>query len=121
VSLYFAYVPGNWENVKQRFKKIESYHIEVPREQKYIHPKVEDHGTVGPLHLSYADPWEKGLTDVFQAAEELGLGVNPDVNSGNPIGSKRPFLTGLTSCSHSRHVLRAIDSWDIVSTPSCIT
>lgn len=86
MSLYFAYVPGNWENVKQRFKKIESYHIEVPREQKYIHPKVEDHGTVGPLHLSYADPWEKGLTDVFQAAEELGLGVNPDVNSGNPIG-----------------------------------
>ena len=45
-----------------------------------------DHGTSGPLHLSYADPWEKGLTDVFKAAEETGMGVNPDVNSGNPIG-----------------------------------
>ncbi|KAE8443347.1 hypothetical protein EG329_001990 [Mollisiaceae sp. DMI_Dod_QoI] len=77
----------NWKNVKQRFKKIESYHVEVPEEdRKYVNPKAEDHGTDGPLHLSYADPWEKGLTDVFKAAEEVGMGVNPDVNSGNPIG-----------------------------------
>lgn len=47
---------------------------------------LPDHGTSGPLHLSYADPFEKGLTDVFQAAEELGLGVN----SGKLIG----FLAG---------------------------
>lgn len=26
------------------------------------------------------------MTDVFKAAEEMGLGVNLDVNSGNPIG-----------------------------------
>jgi choline dehydrogenase-like flavoprotein len=45
-----------------------------------------DHGVDGPLHLSYADPFEKGLGDVFQAAEEVGMGTNPDVNSGNPIG-----------------------------------
>lgn len=45
-----------------------------------------DHGTNGPLDLSYADIWEKGIADVFIAAEELGMGVNPDVNSGNPIG-----------------------------------
>ncbi|KAH6718962.1 glucose-methanol-choline oxidoreductase-like protein [Leptodontidium sp. MPI-SDFR-AT-0119] len=76
-----------WTNVKERFKKIERYHVEIPKEhQKYISPKAEDHGTSGPLDLSYADIWEKGLGDVFVAAEELGLGVNPDVNSGNPIG-----------------------------------
>ncbi|KAI9050741.1 hypothetical protein LZ554_004861 [Drepanopeziza brunnea f. sp. 'monogermtubi'] len=76
-----------WKNVKERFKKIENYHVEIPSEhRKYINPKAEDHGTTGPLHLSYADPWEKGLTDVFVAAEEIGLGINPDVNSGNPIG-----------------------------------
>jgi hypothetical protein len=57
--------PWNWENVKQRFKKFESYHIEVPKESKYIHSKVEDHGSDGPLHLSYSDPWEKGLMNVF--------------------------------------------------------
>ena len=45
-----------------------------------------DHGTSGPLHLSYATTFEKGLEDVFIAAEELGMGVNSDVNSGNPIG-----------------------------------
>lgn len=45
-----------------------------------------DHGTSGPLHLSYAPTFEKGLEDVFIAAEEVGMGVNPDVNSGNPIG-----------------------------------
>jgi choline dehydrogenase-like flavoprotein len=45
-----------------------------------------DHGTSGPLHLSYAPRFEKGLEDVFIAAEEMGMGVNPDVNSGNPIG-----------------------------------
>lgn len=26
------------------------------------------------------------MTDVFVAAEETGLGINKDVNSGNPIG-----------------------------------
>ena len=26
------------------------------------------------------------MTDVFEAAQELGMSVNPDVNSGNPIG-----------------------------------
>jgi len=36
--------------------------------------------------LSYASTFEKGLEDVFIAAKEVGLGINPDVNSGNPIG-----------------------------------
>jgi hypothetical protein len=38
------------------------------------------------LHLSYADLWENELTNLFKAAEETRMGVNPDVNSGNPIG-----------------------------------
>ncbi|KUJ20239.1 glucose-methanol-choline oxidoreductase-like protein [Mollisia scopiformis] len=77
----------NWTNVKQRLKKIESYHVEVPAEhRKFVNPKAEDHGTTGPIHLSYADPWEKGMADVFEAAQEVGMDVNLDVNSGNPIG-----------------------------------
>lgn len=32
-----------WKNVKQRFKKIESYHVEIPEEhKKYINSKSED-------------------------------------------------------------------------------
>jgi hypothetical protein len=49
---------------------------------------LPDHGTSGPLHLSYANEFEKGLTDVFQAAEELGLGVN----SGKLIGFLARYL-----------------------------
>jgi hypothetical protein len=146
---FFAHLPRELGKCEAEIQEIESYHIDVPNEQKYIHPKVEDQGTDGPLHLSYADPWERGLTDVFQEAEEVGLGgtvysytkllffsmgaenvravsgagiicwslflrsqdapsskflhasldfavliccaVNPDVNSGNPIGSEPTF------------------------------
>ncbi|RDW71960.1 hypothetical protein BP5796_07994 [Coleophoma crateriformis] len=84
----------NWENVKQRFKKIESYHVEVPKDvQKWLGPKTEDHGTDGPLHLSYAPVWEKGIHHVYEAAEEVGMGTNPDVNSGNPIGMGMGIFT----------------------------
>ncbi|XMA11128.1 hypothetical protein WAI453_003919 [Rhynchosporium graminicola] len=31
-----------WKNVKERFKKIENYHVDIPREhQKYFNPKAE--------------------------------------------------------------------------------
>lgn len=40
-----------WKNVKERFKKIESYHVEVPEEhRKYVNPKAE--GGLFLLHLS---------------------------------------------------------------------
>lgn len=55
--------------MKERFKKVESYHVEVPEEhRKWVDVKAEgrptsllsakyidissDHGTNGPLHLS---------------------------------------------------------------------
>lgn len=92
--------------MKERLKKIESYHVpKSVEDRKYINPDLAgkfphcetiskrmmltgyiDHGTSGPLHLGYADPLEKGLTDVFVAAAEIGLPTNADVNSGNPIG-----------------------------------
>ncbi|EHL00909.1 putative Choline dehydrogenase [Glarea lozoyensis 74030] len=68
------------DGVKERIKKITTYHTEVREEhRKFIDPKPEDHGTSGPLHLSYADPWEKGLENVFIAAEEVGMPLNKDV------------------------------------------
>lgn len=77
----------SWTHVKERLKKIEHYHDEVPdQHREFVNPKPEDHGTEGPLHLSYAPVWEKGLTDVFIAAKQAGLPLNTDVNSGNPIG-----------------------------------
>ncbi len=41
---------------------------------------------MGQFRLGYANPWEKGLTDAFLAAQEVGLGVKTDVNSGNTNG-----------------------------------
>lgn len=46
-----------------------------------------DHATGGAIDLSYTtQEWLPTTRDVFRAAEEVGFGVNPDVNSGNPIG-----------------------------------
>lgn len=39
---------------------------------------IADHGTSGALHLSYADTWERNLTDIFVAAKEVGMTVNKD-------------------------------------------
>ncbi|PQE17554.1 hypothetical protein CJF30_00009567 [Rutstroemia sp. NJR-2017a BBW] len=77
----------SWKNVKERLKKIEAYHDEIPDEyREWVNPKPEDHGTTGPLPLSYAPTWEKNLPDVFRAAQQTSLPLNPDINSGNPIG-----------------------------------
>ncbi|KAJ8061383.1 hypothetical protein OCU04_010439 [Sclerotinia nivalis] len=57
----------SWVNVKERFKKIEHYHDEVPDQyRELVNPKPEDHGT--------------------SAAKQAGLPLNTDVNPGNPIG-----------------------------------
>ena len=98
-----------------------------------------DHGTNGPLHLSYADPWEKGVAEVFIAAEETGMEVckdnklsrcllrtylltGPSVNNGNPIGKsihprKNSYFGHLRSGVLSSRVLRAESSRIIISTP----
>lgn len=39
----------SWKNVKQRFKKIESYHVEVPEEHReFVNPKTE--GSIGTAY-----------------------------------------------------------------------
>jgi choline dehydrogenase-like flavoprotein len=38
------------------------------------------------LHVGYAREWEKDLTELLDVFEEAGFPLNPDHNSGNPIG-----------------------------------
>jgi choline dehydrogenase-like flavoprotein len=38
------------------------------------------------VDVSYQEEWLPTTRHVFKAAEEVGFGVNPDVNNGNPIG-----------------------------------
>lgn len=46
----------------------------------------QEHSTSGAVDLSYGDSWVPDVGDVFVAAQEIGLPMNRDVNSGNPIG-----------------------------------
>lgn len=45
-----------------------------------------DHGTAGCLHLAYGENWEPNIVNSFEAAKQCGMALNPDINSGNPIG-----------------------------------
>ncbi|KAK8082144.1 FAD/NAD(P)-binding protein [Apiospora saccharicola] len=76
-----------WKNVRRCLQRIENFHDDVPvgfRER--IAPSSEDHGVGGAVDLSYQKEWLPTTDDVFRAAEEVGLGINPDVNNGSPIG-----------------------------------
>lgn len=47
---------------------------------------LSEHGIGGAVDISYQDEWLPTTRNVFEAAQEVGFGVNPDVNNGNPIG-----------------------------------
>ncbi|KAH8676139.1 hypothetical protein BX600DRAFT_508317 [Xylariales sp. PMI_506] len=76
-----------WGNVKRVLGKVENFHNDVPGAYKeFIKPKDEDHGIGGAVDISYQENWLPTTRDVFVAADQVGFGVNPDVNSGKPIG-----------------------------------
>ncbi|KAK7747091.1 hypothetical protein SLS62_009247 [Diatrype stigma] len=86
-----------WERMQPRFKALETFTGELPAgiDRKYAAPRAEDHGADGPLRVGYAAEWEEdipGLLDVFVAS---GFPLNPDHNSGNPIG-----ISALINSSH---------------------
>lgn len=77
-----------WDSIQRRFKELETFHGEIPDgvAKKYADPKMEDHGSKGPLHVGFAQEWEKDLTELLDVFEQAGFPLNPDHNSGNPIG-----------------------------------
>ncbi|KAJ5522641.1 hypothetical protein N7513_013214 [Penicillium frequentans] len=77
-----------WENIQRRFKELETFHGKIPEglSKKYADPKSEDHGSEGPLHVGFAREWERDFTELLDVFEEAGFPLNPDHNSGNPIG-----------------------------------
>ncbi|KAI1075857.1 hypothetical protein F5B20DRAFT_367830 [Whalleya microplaca] len=77
-----------WEHVQRRFKELETFNGEIPAgiNKKYAAPKASDHGTSGPLKVGYAAEWEDDLPPVLDLFEKAGFPLNPDHNSGNPIG-----------------------------------
>lgn len=77
-----------WKNIQRRLKALETFHGEIPEgmDKKYANPKPEDHGSEGPLHVGFAKEWERDLPELLDVFEEAGFPLNPDHNSGNPIG-----------------------------------
>lgn len=76
-----------WEHSLQRYRSLETYHGEVPANiQKYLNPIAEHHGDNGPLDIGFPFVWERDLPMNMDLFEEYGLPLNPDINSGNPLG-----------------------------------
>ncbi|KAF2239556.1 GMC oxidoreductase [Viridothelium virens] len=77
----------NWPNTRRRFDDIENINLKVDQKyQKYFQPLAGDHGNRGRVHVECPPIWEKGMTEVADAAEEFGFPINKDINSGDPIG-----------------------------------
>ncbi|KAF9765788.1 hypothetical protein IL306_001863 [Fusarium sp. DS 682] len=77
-----------WDKIHARYKNLETFHGALPEgiDAKYAAPKPEDHGSQGKLHVGYASEWEKDLPPVLDLFEKAGFPLNPDHNSGNPLG-----------------------------------
>ncbi|KAI0119603.1 putative GMC oxidoreductase [Daldinia grandis] len=86
-----------WAHMQRRFKSLESFDPTLPPgiESRYAAPKAEDHGSSGPLRTGYVAEAEMDVAPLFDAFEKAGYPLNPDHNSGNPIG----FSLGINSSS----------------------
>ncbi|KAI5924819.1 hypothetical protein F4810DRAFT_663491 [Camillea tinctor] len=78
-----------WEPIQARFKSLETFHRELPPTvgSKYAAPKESDHGSSGPLHVGFAAEFETDLPPLLDILDKTGFPLNPDHNSGNPLGT----------------------------------
>ncbi|KAH8677797.1 hypothetical protein BX600DRAFT_479390 [Xylariales sp. PMI_506] len=77
-----------WDQMQPRYKSLENFSSNLPVgvDSKYAAPKAADHGTSGPLKVGYAAEWEHDLVPLLDTFEKAGFPLNPDHNSGNPLG-----------------------------------
>lgn len=77
-----------WPKMQARFKALETFNGHLPPgvDSKYAAPRASDHGTSGPLQVGYAAEWEEDIPQLLDTFEKAGFALNPDHNSGNPLG-----------------------------------
>lgn len=77
-----------WKEMHRRYKDLVTFHTEIPAgiSSKYAAPDPANHGQSGKLHVAYAGEWESDLVPLLDTFEEAGFPLNPDHNSGDPIG-----------------------------------
>ncbi|KIW31458.1 uncharacterized protein PV07_03106 [Cladophialophora immunda] len=87
-----------WDNVLERYKEIENLSFEDDNDENQWVKLVEGaHSTKGPLGLQLfpRKQWPRGNDILMQAAQDFGWPINPDQNSGHPIG-----LAAVTTTSY---------------------
>ncbi|XXH00053.1 hypothetical protein Hte_006395 [Hypoxylon texense] len=78
-----------WDRMKARFRRLESFDPRPPEgvPAKYAAGKPEDHGDRGPLKTGFVGvEAEKDVLPMLELFERAGFPLNPDHNSGDPIG-----------------------------------
>ncbi|EAQ91895.1 hypothetical protein CHGG_00130 [Chaetomium globosum CBS 148.51] len=77
-----------WEPVQARLKRLENFHNTLPEgiSSKYAAAKPSDHGSSGLLHVGFPTECETDVAHILEAFGQAGYPLNPDHNSGNPIG-----------------------------------
>ncbi|KAL2206841.1 alcohol oxidase [Sarocladium strictum] len=77
-----------WLAMQRRLKELEEFDPRLPADvsTKYAKPNPADHGSSGKLKIGYAPEFERDLTPMLDVFEDAGLPLNPDHNSGNPLG-----------------------------------
>lgn len=55
------------------------------------------------IDISYGGPWIPDVKNIYIAAQQIGMRINPDINSGDPIG----LGMGAVSCYNGKRVTAA--------------
>jgi choline dehydrogenase-like flavoprotein len=76
----------DWNNAKRRFSELETFRTPMHPDVARYSNLAEWHGTEGPLSVEYPDRYEKSLAPSMEAFKETGFELNPDINSGYPLG-----------------------------------
>ncbi|KAK4894612.1 hypothetical protein LTR27_007254 [Elasticomyces elasticus] len=78
----------SFDAVIEHIKKFENLHVEdLPNGgTEYAKPDPKYHGYDGEIDLAIGPVLESEVKHIMAAAQEFDAPLNPDVNSGNPIG-----------------------------------
>jgi choline dehydrogenase-like flavoprotein len=74
--------------MQARYKAPVSFDTQAPAgvSSEYVSPQAGDYGTSCPLKIGYAAEWEDDLVPMLDIIEQAGFPINPDHNSGDPLG-----------------------------------
>lgn len=74
--------------MQERLKRLENFNQKLPAHvaERFAKPDMANHGTDGSLKVGFAAEWEDDVVPMLEVFEKGGFPLNPDHNSGNPIG-----------------------------------